>query len=598
MSMDKNSMGVAIAAFAAGCSIGAIVMKQQEKKKSEPSSNTIIAPAKVTMKPSQSYGALVKETDVKLWDGRSSVYGTKEKPRMKSVAATKMLEIMEGEKLEEPLEDSSKYRTESDLIGPLDIPNARYFGCQTLRAVSNYQITNIPLSHYPHFVNALAYVKKACAITNKNIGTLDESLADAIIKACDEITGGQLHNEFVVDMVQGGAGTSTNMNANEVIANRALEHLGHKKGEYKFLHPNDHVNMSQSTNDSYPTACKLALLLRESTLIDEMQNFIGALRRKADEVNDVVKMGRTQLQDAVPMTLGQEFRSWANIIEADIAIFENHREQLFEINSGGTAIGTGICANPDFGKNCVINLSAITGYEFRLSKDLIAASSSVDAFMAMSGTLRRCAIKLSKVCSDLRLLSSGPRCGFGEIALPAMAPGSSIMPGKVNPIIPEVCNMVSFIVCGNDVTNMMAAENGQLQLNVFEPVIVYSIFSSVDILTSAFKVLRERCIDGIIANKDRCEHLVGHSIGIVTALLPEIGYKNSSHCAKVALKENASVTDIVLREGFLSKERLDEVMRPEKMVGTAFVMQAKTNTKRASVAIDLIAGNTYEAAEE
>ena len=491
---------------------------------------------------------------------------------------------------------TAKTRIESDLLGELQIPADSYFGIQTLRAASNYQITGIPLSHFPDFIAALALVKKSCALANGKVGSLEPRLVTAITATCDEIVGGALHPEFIVDMVQGGAGTSTNMNANEVIANRALELLGQEKGSYEHCHPNDHVNKSQSTNDAYPTACKLAILLKQRALCEKMEALVASLRRKGREFAGVLKMGRTQLQDAVPMTLGQEFDSWANVIAKDIASVRYHGKKLLSINLGGTAIGTGICANPAFGAEATAELSRQSGMEFTLAEDLIEASSCVDGMATFSGTLRRVAIKLSKVCSDLRLLSSGPRCGINEINLPPMAPGSSIMPGKVNPIIPEVVNQVAFAVCGNDLTVMMAAEHGQLQLNVFEPVMVLSIFQSIDMLTRAFHTLQHRCIDGITANEAHCAALVKNSIGIVTALLPEIGYKKASHAAKTALRDGSSVVDVVLAEGHMTKERMDEVMQPANMVGNAYTNETKVtrrNGRSASISIDLLAGSAY-----
>jgi aspartate ammonia-lyase len=472
-------------------------------------------------------------------------------------------------------ENEPQYRTESDLLGSLQVPNRRYFGVQTLRAISNYQITGIPLSHFPDFIVALAMTKKACALANLSIGSLPADIVDPILTACDDIIGGELHDEFLVDMVQGGAGTSTNMNANEVIANRALELMGHQKGSYEHIHPNDHVNKSQSTNDFYPTACKLGILIKGRTFIRSMQELVTIFRAKAEEFKGVLKMGRTQLQDAVPMTLGQEFNSFANVIARDIDVLRNNARRLMSVNLGGTAIGTGICANPAFGVKACEELSRISGFKFELSEDLIEASSCVDAMVMYHGTLRRVAAKVSKICSDLRILSSGPRCGFGEINLPPMAPGSSIMPGKVNPVIPEVVNQVAFAVCGNDVTVMMAAEHGQLQLNVMEPVIMFRIMQSVDMLSRAFDTLGHRCISGITANEEHCAKLVTNSISIVTALLPVIGYKNASSASKKALKEGLSVGDVVVNEGYLTRDRLEAILQPENMIGSSKLSQVE-----------------------
>ncbi|MFA7331635.1 MAG: aspartate ammonia-lyase [Candidatus Delongbacteria bacterium] len=457
-------------------------------------------------------------------------------------------------------------RVEHDLLGDREVPRDVYYGVQTLRALENFDITGIPLHHFPFFIKALAMVKKAAAQANTRLGLLPEDLSTAIQQACDEIIDGQLHNQFVVDMVQGGAGTSTNMNANEVIANRALELLGEEMGCHTRLHPNDHVNLSQSTNDAYPTAIHLAMLLSVRPLVSEMEELVEALRAKAREFSRVIKMGRTQLQDAVPMTLGQEFAAWAQSVEEDIDRLKENALLFLEVNLGGTAIGTGICADPSYPREAIKALRRVSGFEFILAKDLVEASSDTGSLLIFSGILKRVAVKTSKICNDLRLLSSGPRCGFGEINLPARQPGSSIMPGKVNPVIPEVMNQVAFQVIGNDLTVTMAAEAGQLELNVMEPVIVFNLFQSMSMLERGFRTLRRFCVEGITANEERCRSLVDNSIGIVTALLPWIGYTAATTVARRAQESGIPVRDIVLEMGLLSPAELEDVLQPERMV--------------------------------
>ena len=458
-----------------------------------------------------------------------------------------------------------RHRLEHDLLGERQVPADAYYGIQTLRAVENYDITGIPLGHYPQFIRALAMVKKACARANHKLGDLDNEIADAIGAACDEIIAGNLHTQFVVDMIQGGAGTSTNMNANEVIANRALEILGHSRGEYDFIHPNSHVNMAQSTNDVYPTAIRLAILLSYEPLTKAMSDLAYELKQKSVEFSDVIKMGRTQLQDAVPMTLGQEFDAFRVTVKEDIQRIRNAVDLFKEINLGATAIGTGITAKPEYSSLAIEELTRISGVELVPAANLVEATSDMGAFVLFSGVLKRVAVKISKICNDLRLLSSGPRTGFNEINLPPMAPGSSIMPGKVNPVIPEVVNQVAFQVIGNDLAVTMAAEAGQLQLNVMEPVIAFNIFQSLTMLTQAINTLTHRCIKGITANRERCRQLVEHSIGLVTALNPYIGYENSTRIAKKALDMNRSVAELVLEEGLLTREQLEEILKPERM---------------------------------
>ncbi len=464
-----------------------------------------------------------------------------------------------------------KTRLEHDLIGEMEIPSDCYYGIQTQRARENFRITGVQISRAPEMVHALAYVKKAAALANMELGLLRPEIAKTIAKACDELIGGKLLDQFVVDVIQGGAGTSTNMNANEVIANRALEILGHEKGRYDVVHPNNHVNCSQSTNDVYPTALRLALYAKLTQLMDDLRLLQKSFAAKGVEFADVVKMGRTQLQDAVPMTLGQEFAAYATTIGEDVQRVQEARELIREINLGATAIGTGINAPPEYTRIVTEHLRNLTGIPLVTSPNLIEATWDTGAYVQISGVLKRVAVKISKICSDLRLLSSGPRAGLNEINLPRLQPGSSIMPGKVNPVIPEVVNQVAFQVIGADVTITLAAENGQLELNVFEPVIGYNLFQSIDMLQRACRVLAEKCVDGITANRDRCRKLVENSIGLVTALNPLIGYENSSAIAKEALETNRSVYDLVLEKGLLTKEKLDEVLSPESMMRPRYV---------------------------
>ncbi|AXH10788.1 aspartate ammonia-lyase [Malaciobacter halophilus] len=457
-------------------------------------------------------------------------------------------------------------RMEHDLIGDREIDNELYYGVQTARAQENFHITGVTLSQFPTFITSLAKVKKACALANYNLNLLEEHKKNAICEACDEIINGSLHDQFVVDVIQGGAGTSTNMNANEVIANRALEILGHEKGEYQHLHPNNDVNKSQSTNDSYPTAFRIALFEKLYELVDSMKVLRKSCMVKAEEFKDVIKMGRTQLQDAVPMTLGQEFHSYVTMIDEDIERLIGAQQLVREMNLGATAIGTGINSHPEYAHEVEQRLQEVTGRPFVTAKDLVEATQDTGAYVQISGVLKRVAIKISKICNDLRLLSSGPRTGLNEINLPAMQPGSSIMPGKVNPVIPEVVNQVAFQVIGADVTITMASEGGQLQLNVFEPVIAYNLFNSINMMKNAFETLSEKCIDGITANEEHCKSLVLNSIGLVTALNPYIGYENSTNVAKEALESGRSVYDIVLEKQLLTQSELDEIIKPENMI--------------------------------
>jgi aspartate ammonia-lyase len=456
-------------------------------------------------------------------------------------------------------------RTEHDLLGERSVPDDALYGVQTLRALENFPITGVPLREFPALIEALASVKEAAALANAELGLLPRPVCDFIVRACGEIRAGRHHEHFLVDMIQGGAGTSTNMNANEVIANRALELSGHEKGDYQFVHPNNHVNLSQSTNDVYPTAVKIALHTVIEELRHAMKDLAGAFLAKGDEFSPFIKMGRTQLQDAVPMTLGQEFTAFGHTILEDVERLGEAQALIREINMGATAIGTGINAPQGYAEAVRANLSRITGLSLITAPDLVEATADTGAFVQLSGVLKRCAVKLSKICNDLRLLSSGPRAGFGEINLPPMQPGSSIMPGKVNPVIPEVVNQVCFDVIGGDVTVTMAAEAGQLQLNVFEPVIAYRLLAGMHALTNACTVLRERCVNGITANPDRMRQFVEHSIGIVTALVPVIGYEASTEVARDALASGRGVFELVLERGLMTREQLDHALNPEGM---------------------------------
>jgi len=409
-------------------------------------------------------------------------------------------------------------------------------------------------------------VKMAAAKTNNELGLLSNPVTKAIIQACNEIINGKLHTHFIVDMIQGGAGTSTNMNANEVIANRALEILGYEKGDYKYCHPNNHVNLSQSTNDAYPTSVKIALILANEKLIEVLKELIQSFHNKGKEFSHIIKMGRTQLQDAVPMTMGQEFEAYAVTLAEEVERLEQNAKLFLEVNMGATAIGTGINSHPDYSKKVVTHLRDITKMDIVLAHNLVEATQDTGAFVMYSSAVKRLAIKLSKICNDLRLLSSGPRTGINEINLPPMQPGSSIMPGKINPVIPEVVNQIAFKVIGNDLTVTIAAEAGQLQLNVFEPVIVESLFESIEMLKNGMMTLKQKCIDGITANEDRCRSLVENSIGLVTALNPVLGYEKSTQLAKEALETNRGVYELVLEKKLMSKEELDELLKPENMI--------------------------------
>ncbi|MBG0789826.1 MAG: aspartate ammonia-lyase [Desulfovibrionaceae bacterium] len=461
---------------------------------------------------------------------------------------------------------NEKYRIEHDSLGEVRVPVDAYYGVQTKRAMDNFHISGIPMSHYPRLIDALAYVKLAAAEANASLGLLDKDKSRAIARACEELLSGRLHDQFVVDVMQGGAGTSANMNANEVLCNRALELMGRDKGDYEFLHPLNHVNMSQSTNDVYPSALNIALILDIRELMDAMRHLRNAFRAKGAEFADVLKMGRTQLQDAVPMTLGQEFSAWAVMVGEDVQRLDEAQALVHEINMGATAIGTGLNAHPDYTRTVTEKLIEATTLQLVSSPDLVEATQDTGVYVQLSGVLKRVAVKLSKICNDLRLLSSGPRCGLNEINLPPMQPGSSIMPGKVNPVIPEVVNQVAFSVVGHDVTISMASEAGQLELNVMEPVIGYSLFQSMNMLRRACLTLADSCVSGITANRERCREMVEHSIGLVTALNPFIGYEKSAEIAKEAMRTGGSVYAIVLEKGYLSREELDDILKPENMV--------------------------------
>ena len=460
----------------------------------------------------------------------------------------------------------SKTRIESDLIGSREVPESALYGVQTLRGIENFNISKFHLNEYPLFIQGLAITKMGAAMANRELDLLTEEQANAIIEACKEILDGKYHDQFPVDMIQGGAGTTTNMNANEVIANRALELMGHQRGEYQFCSPNDAVNRSQSTNDAYPTAIHIGLYYTHLKLVEHFKALIASFRKKAEDMAHIVKMGRTQLEDAVPMTLGQTFNGFASILEQEVANLNYAAQDFLTVNMGATAIGTGITAEPGYAEKCVAALRQITGFEIRLAEDLVGATSDTSCMVGYSGAMRRIAVKMNKICNDLRLLASGPRCGFGEINLPAMQPGSSIMPGKVNPVIPEVMNQISYKVIGNDLCVTMSGEAAQMELNAMEPVMAQCCFESADLFMNGFDTLRTLCIDGITANEDRCRQEVHDSIGVVTALNPVIGYKNSTKIAKEAQQTGRGVYELVLEHDILSKEDLDTILKPENMI--------------------------------
>jgi aspartate ammonia-lyase len=458
-------------------------------------------------------------------------------------------------------------RIEHDLLGKKAVPGDAYYGVQTARALENFHISGVQLRLYPDVIRAFAMVKLAAARANVECGVFGKEILKGIEGACQELIDGKLHDEFRLDVFQGGAGTSTNMNANEVIANRALELMGHKKGEYTLCSPHDHVNASQSTNDAYPTALHVGMALGNVRLVAAMKELIASFRAKSREFSAILKMGRTQLQDAVPMTLGQEFEAFAETLAGEVMALERIQNVLCEVNMGATAIGTGLNAPAGYAEKCTAHLAKITGFPIRIAPDLIEATQDTQAFVLYSSCMKSLAIKLSKVCNDLRLLSSGPRCGFREINLPPKQPGSSIMPGKVNPVIPEVVNMVCFRVIGSDLTVSMAAEAGQLQLNVFEPVIAACVFEAQTIFMNAARTLRVHCVDGITANPDICRHYVEYSIGLVTALNPVIGYDKATELAAEAMKTGRGILDLVREKKVLTEEQIAKVLDPAAMTG-------------------------------
>lgn len=459
--------------------------------------------------------------------------------------------------------DGTIYRNEQDSIGSREVPEDVYYGVQSLRAAENFHITGLYM--HPEIINSLACIKKAAAITNCEAGLLDKKIANAIVKACDEIIAGKLHENFIVDPIQGGAGTSLNMNANEVIANRAIEILGGEKGDYSIVNPNDHVNCSQSTNDVIPTAGKMTSLRLLTRTKKELRRLYEALCQKAEEFDHVLKMGRTQMQDAVPIRLGQEFKAYSVAIMRDINRMDKAMDEMRTLNMGGTAVGTGLNADPVYLRRIVPNLAEISGMELVQAFDLIDATQNLDPFVAVSGAVKACAVTLSKIANDLRLMSSGPRAGFHEINLPEKQNGSSIMPGKVNPVIPEVVNQVAFNIIGNDVTITMAAEAGQLELNAFEPIVFYCMFQSIDTLGYAVHTFVDNCVSEITANENRCRYLVENSVGIITAICPHVGYQKAAEIAKKAIQSGESVRDLILKEGILKKEELDEILNPAAM---------------------------------
>jgi aspartate ammonia-lyase len=463
------------------------------------------------------------------------------------------------------------YRIEKDFLGDKQVPEDAYYGVQTVRGMENFHITGMSMSREPNFVKAFGYVKKAAAMANRDLGVLDAKIADAIIRACDRVIAGDMNDQFVTDFIQGGAGTSTNMNANEVIANLALESLGHKKGEYQHVNPNDHVNFGQSTNDVYPTAFHLGLILRLESYMEALRRLQDAFFAKAREFDKVLKMGRTHLQDAVPMSMGAEFHGWGTTIGEEVKRIAEVRQHLQGVNLGATAIGTTVTAAPGYPALAVKHLAAITGIKFTLAEDLIEATSDTGDYVLLSGVLKHTSAKLTKICNDLRMLASGPRCGFNEINLPQMQPGSSIMPGKVNPVIPEVVNQTGFLVIGLDLTVTLAASAGQLQLNVMEPVITFALFGSIAAMERAVTSLRVNCIDGITANAERTRDMVLNSLGIVTVLKPSLGYKQCSEIAKECHQSGKSLHDVVVKERkLLTQQKWDEMFSFENLISPKF----------------------------
>ena len=456
------------------------------------------------------------------------------------------------------------YRIESDSIGTKQVPAEAYYGVQSMRGAENFQITGQRM--HPEFINSMAIIKKACAICNNRVGELDEKRMDAICKACDEIAEGKLHDQFLCDPVQGGAGTTANMTANEVIANRAIEILGGVKGDYSIVHPNDHVNRAQSTNDVIPSAAKITAAKLLKMAIAEMERLEAALAVKEEEFHDIIKMGRTQMQDAVPIRLGDEFGAYRKAVQRDIKRLNVALEGMYGLNMGGTAVGTALNANPEYVKTIALEIAKLTGLPFEKAEDLIDGTQNLDAYAYVSAALKTAAISLSKMSNDFRLMSSGPRCGFQEINLPAMQNGSSIMPGKVNPVIPEVVSQAAFLIMGNDVTITMAAEAGQLELNYAEPVLYHRLFESINALRGALETLIDNCVVGITVNADRCQALLDNSVGIITAICPTVGYKAAADIAKRAIKTGESVREVLKESGLYSEEQINEILDPSKMV--------------------------------
>ncbi|MBR8721514.1 Aspartate ammonia-lyase [Bacteroides pyogenes] len=458
------------------------------------------------------------------------------------------------------------FRIESDLIGERRIPSDKLYGVQTLRGIENFRISNFKLSDYPLFIQGLAWTKEAAAIANHRLGIINDEQKRGIVEACHELLEGKHHEHFPIDMIQGGAGTTTNMNANEVICNRALQIMGHHPGEFQYLSPNDHVNGEQSTNDAYPTAIHLGLYASHLKFRAHFIELIDALKAKGKEFAHVLKMGRTQLQDAVPMTLGQTFDGFASILEIELDNLDHASEELLEVNMGATAIGTGICAEPQYAPYVIEALCQVTGWKVKLARDLVGATSDTSSMIGYSSELKRIAVKMNKICNDLRLLSSGPRAGLNEINLPAMQPGSSIMPGKVNPVIPEVMNQICYKVIGNDLTVTMAGDAAQMELNAMEPVMAQCCFESLGLMANGFDTLRTLCIEGIEANEQVCSNYIKNSIGIVTALNPIIGYKNSTKIAKEAMETGKGVYELVLEHDILDEKDLNTILSPENMI--------------------------------
>jgi aspartate ammonia-lyase len=473
---------------------------------------------------------------------------------------------------------SDNFRIEKDFLGEKRVPINAYYGVQTMRAVENFPITGYQIDEA--LVRAMAMVKKASAYANAEIGQLDKNVANAIMAAADEVMEGKLHDQFIVDPIQGGAGTSINMNTNEVLANRALEIIGEIKGNYKVISPNSHVNMAQSTNDAFPTAIHLSTLMTLETLIKVMEELHNEFMKKANEFDGIIKMGRTHLQDAVPILLSQEFEAYARVLRRDIKRIKATRDNLYEVNMGATAVGTGLNAEPDYIEKTVKFLAELTGYPIKGSEDLVDGTQNTDAYIEVSGALKICMLNMSKIANDLRMMTSGPRCGLGEINLPARQPGSSIMPGKVNPVMAEVLNQSAFQVVGNDLTISMASEAGQFELNVMEPVIVFNLLQSIKIMKNVFTVFREHCISGITANKERMEAYVNNSVGVITAINPHVGYETAASIAKEAIDSNRPVREIVLEREVLTASELDIILHPFEMTNPGIAGKELLNKKR------------------